>query len=329
MARLGVSFQSNKSIAEYRELAAIAGEYDFETVSVYQDLQFQPPWPALMQFAEHTRRSLVGPAVVNPYLTHPIVIAGHLATIDELSGGRAYLGVGRGAFLDAIGLAQPKPLTAIRECVELVQRFLSGVGDAYEGQLFRASASTRLRFSIPGRPLPVMVGGWSAATLGLAGELADMAKVGGSANRDSVPVFRARLDAGARRAGRPAGGTKLVLGAVAVVDRDPAVAAALARRHAAMYVGVTARLDPAFELDARELELLELALRRGDEEAAGAALSADTLRRFCMYGTPATIVERLGELFEAGVDVFELGTPHGVDEGEALRVIGDEILPHI
>ena len=109
MARFAVSFQSDKSIAEYRELAAIVERYDFQTVSVYQDLFFQPPWPALLQFAELTYGALVGPCVVNPYLSHPVLVAGHLAMLDEVSRGRAYLGVGRGAFFEAIGLSRGCP----------------------------------------------------------------------------------------------------------------------------------------------------------------------------------------------------------------------------
>jgi len=328
MARFGISFQGDKSIEEYRALADIVEEFEFATVSVYQDLQFQPPWPALMQFAERTSRPLVGPAVVNPYLSHPILIAGHLATIDELSRGRAYLGVGRGAFLDAIGVEQPKPLVAMRECVELVQRFLRGDDDAYEGELFRAAAGTRLRFSIPGRALPTLIGGWGSRTLALAGEIADMAKVGGSANANSAPVFRERISTGARERGRLPEAVRLILGAVTVIDRDRKLAESIARRSVAMYVDVTAKLDPSFELEPGEREAFDSAMRHGDETAAGGALSADTLRRFCTYGTPVDIIAHMEELFAAGVDLFEFGTPHGRDEHEAVRLLGTEVLPY-
>ena len=62
-SHFGISFQSDKSLDEYRELAAIVDRYPFRTVSVYQDLFFQPPWPALLQFAEKTHTPLIGPAV--------------------------------------------------------------------------------------------------------------------------------------------------------------------------------------------------------------------------------------------------------------------------
>ena len=277
MGRIGISFQSDKSIAEYRELATIVDRYDFETVSVYQDLFFQPPWPALLQFAEGTTRPLVGAAVANPYLTHPVLVAGHLALLDELSRGRAYLGVGRGAWLDAIGIEQPRPLRAIRETVELVQHFLRGETEPYEGEIFTASRDSVLQFPIPKRNLPVLVGGWGERTLALAGEIADLVKIGGAANADSASVFRERIEAGTRSAGRPAKSVRLVYGAVTVVDRDHHLAETVARRNVAMYVGVAGALDPTYSPSEEELREVSKALAAGDAQAAGDALSEETL----------------------------------------------------
>ena len=328
MARFAISFQSDKTIAEYRELAAIVERYDFQTVSVYQDLFFQPPWPALLQFAELTYGALVGPCVVNPYLSHPVLVAGHLAMLDEVSRGRAYLGVGRGAFFEAIGVSQPRPVEAIRETVELVQRFLTGDREPYDGDIFRASADAYLRFPIPNRALPVLIGGWGPKTLALAGEIADMVKVGGCANPESASVFRDYVRVGAERAGRDAASIRLVYGAVTVVDRDARIAETVARRNVAMYVGVAGRLDPAYSVPEEEMTAIETALARGDEVAAAAAISRETLGRFCTYGTPRDIIEHMERLFDAGVDTFELGTPHGVNEGDAIRLLGEEVLPY-
>jgi len=325
--RVGIAFQSDKTLAEYRELASIVDRYDFATASVYQDLFFQSPWPALLQFAEHTKRPLLGPAVVNPYLTHPVLVAANLALLDRTSGGRAYLGVGRGAFFDAIGVPQPRPLAAIRECVELVQRLLVGERSPYLGEIFQASEQAYLRFPIPGRRLPVLIGGWGERIARLGGEIADVFKVGGSASAGSAPWFRERLDAGARRAGRDPSSVKLAFGAVTVVDRDRRKAESIARREVAMYVAAVARLEPTYPPSAEEIREIETALSSGDETRAAEALSPETLRRFSCFGTPEDIAAHLKELFDAGVDLFELGTPHGEDEREAVRMLGSEVLP--
>jgi 5,10-methylenetetrahydromethanopterin reductase len=329
MPRVGIAFQSDKTLAEYRELASIVDRYDFATVSVYQDLFYQPPWPALFQFAENTRSPLLGPAVINPYLTHPVLVAANLALLDRTSGGRAYLGVGRGAFFEAIGVPQPRPLAAIRECVELVQRLLVGDRSLYRGEIFQASEQAYLRFPIPGRRLPVLIGGWGERIARLAGEIADIFKVGGSANPASVSWFRQRIEEGARKAGRDPTAVKLAFGAVTVVDRDRSKAESIARREVAMYVGAVARLEPVAPPSEEEIREVEAALASGDEKRAGEALSRETLRRFACFGTPEDIAAQLTELFDAGVDLFELGTPHGIDEIEAIEVLGRELLPRL
>jgi 5,10-methylenetetrahydromethanopterin reductase len=308
---IGIAFQSDKTLPEYRELAAIVDRYDFATASVYQDLFFQPPWPALLQLAEHTRRPLLGPAAVNPYLTHPVLVAANLALLDRTSGGRAYLGVSRGAFFEAIGVPQPRPLTAIRETVEIVQRFLEGRREPYRGEVFQATDEAYLRFPVPGRRVPVLIGGWGDRIATLAGEIADIFKVGGSANPGSVSWFRERLDRGARAKGRDPRSIRLAMGAVTVVDRDRGKAEAIARREVAMYVAAVARLEPVAPPTAEEMR----------------DLPAEMLRRFAVFGTPEDVVSQLRELFDAGVDLFELGTPHGENELEAVRILGEEVLP--
>ncbi|HSF16202.1 MAG TPA: LLM class flavin-dependent oxidoreductase [Vicinamibacteria bacterium] len=306
--RFGISFQSNKTIAEYRELADVVARYGFATCSVYQDLFYQPPWPALLQFGERTKTPLVGPAVVNPYLTHPVLVAGHLAVLDGISHGRAFLGVGRGAFFEPIGVPQPHPIRAMREMIDLVQRLLAGDRSHFVGQCFRATEEAYLRGPIPGRRLPVMIGGWGEKTVRLAAEIADMLKVGGLANPAAVPDFKKRLAA----AGRD---VKLIFGAVTVIDRDGRAAEALARETLATYFPVIARLDPTYPL-------------RDGERLPPEFLSSETLSRYCCFGTPKDVIRHMEKLFEAGVDVFELGTPHGTDEAEAIHLLGREVLPY-
>jgi alkanesulfonate monooxygenase SsuD/methylene tetrahydromethanopterin reductase-like flavin-dependent oxidoreductase (luciferase family) len=95
-----------------------------------------------------------------------------------------------------------------------------------------------------------------------------------------------------------------------------------------MYVGVAGRLDPTYDVPDDEMTLIDDALARGDNDAAASAISAETLRRFCVFGTPHDIISHTERLFDAGVDIFELGTPHGVNEHDAIRILGEEVLPY-
>ena len=66
-------------------------------VSVYHDLLFQPAIYPLLLMAQATERVRLGPAALNPFTLHPVEIAGQIAALDAASGGRAYLGLVRGA----------------------------------------------------------------------------------------------------------------------------------------------------------------------------------------------------------------------------------------
>jgi len=69
--------------------------------------------------ARTTERLRLGPAALNPFTLHPYEIAGQIAVLDTVSGGRAYLGLVKGAWLDRLGIHEPRPLRALRESVAI------------------------------------------------------------------------------------------------------------------------------------------------------------------------------------------------------------------
>src|SRR5437868_11370556 len=104
VGRVSIAFQTNKPITAYGALAAQAESYGFDVVTVYNDMLYQPAWLPLMMMAQNTARIRLGVAAVNPFTCHPINIASNIAIIDEMSHGRAYLGIARGSWLDFLGL---------------------------------------------------------------------------------------------------------------------------------------------------------------------------------------------------------------------------------
>ena len=81
-------------------------------------------------------------------------------------------------------------------------------------------------------------------------------------------------------------------------------------------------------VEASRPHLLRPDLDALEKTVALAYVSEDTLKRFCSYGTPRDIIAHMEKIFDAGVDVFELGTPHGVHEVDAVRLLGEEVLPY-
>jgi 5,10-methylenetetrahydromethanopterin reductase len=325
LPRFGIAFQSDKTPAEYRGLAEIVDHYAFDVVSVYNDLLFQPALGPLLWMAPVLTRAQLGPAALNPYTLHPLEIAGQVALLDRASGGRAYLGLARGAWLDRIGVAQRRPVQTLRETVLLVRHLLGRRPEAFSGEVFRHAASATLQYA-PLRPsVPVTIGTWGRATARMAGEVADEIKVGGSANPAMVSMLRPAVHEGCARAGRPFGAVGICLGAVTVVHADRALARGLARREMALYLTVVAELDP--EIDPEWLARVRTASVRHDVDAIARDISDDVLDRFAFAGSPRDVVRQVERLADSGAARVEFGTPLGPDPAEGIRLLGEQVLP--
>ena len=324
-----VALQSDKTTAEYRTLAERVEGHGFDGLSVYADLGFQPPLPALLAAAAHTRTLTLGPACLNPYLTHPVEIAGQAATLDEASGGRSYLGLARGSWLDRAGVVQARPLRALEDAVHIVRRLLAGDDSGYEGTVHSLPAGTALHYRPLRADVPVLLGVWGPQGARLAGRLADEVKIGGSTNPDMVALMRSWLDASSVAAGRGTGAVGVVAGAVTVVDEDGALARRVARREVAMYVDVVAALDLTVDVDPELLTRLHDLLAAGAVDEAGALLPDELLDRFCFAGTPQAVAERTLALVEAGATRVEYGTPHGLTGPGGIDLLGSAVLPAV
>ena len=162
-----VAFQGNKTAADYAALAALAEDLGFDGVSVYADLGFQPAIFPLLTMAGRTRRVRLGPAALNASLLHPVEIAGQIAALDAASDGRAYLGLARGAWLDAVGAEDARPLARMREAIAVIRRLLADDRSGFKGEFFRlARAAPAISLEVetswlPHRPRARPGSGWS------------------------------------------------------------------------------------------------------------------------------------------------------------------------
>jgi 5,10-methylenetetrahydromethanopterin reductase len=302
---LGLGLQTDKQPGEYAALARSAEEAGFAVVTAYNDLWFQPPLPALLEIASATTRVRVGPSCLNPFTVHPVEIAGQMAVLDTASGGRAFLGLARGAWLESLGADQSAPATAIREAWEVVSRLLAGDESGFAGERFSLPPASRLHYERLRPGLPLLVGTWAPRLAAFAGVAAQELKVGGSANPDVVPVMRERIGND---------DVRIVLGAVTVVDEDGERARSVARREVAMYLDVVAALDPTFS---------------GAPPSPGEGIPDDVLDRFAFAGAPEQVVAQAEAVFAAGAGRIDFGTPHGVPEERGVELLCTQVLPRL
>lgn len=324
---VSIAFQSNKTPLEYTTLARQAESYGFDMVSVYGDLMFQPPIGPLLLMAQTTTRIRLGAASYNPYTLHPVEIAGQVALLDAVSNGRAYWGIVRGAWLDSLGLMQPKPVTTVREAIGLVRHLLAKRHEPFAGEVFHLDAHSSLQYDVRRPEVPLLVGAWGPRLAAVAGELADEMKVGGSANPAVLPLMRERIATGTLRVRRRRDTVGLVVGAVTVVDEDGNAARRKAKAELALYLPTVAALDPTVSVDPELVARVQECVKRGASDEAAALLSDDLLYPFTFAGTPADIIAHAEALFAAGATRIEFGTPHGLSNMSGVRLLGEKVLP--
>lgn len=313
-----IAFQTDKPLSAYGPLAAAVERFGFDGVTVYNDLLYQPPWLPLLEMAKATQQVQVGIAAVVPFLCHPVNIAGNIALIDEASRGRAFLGMARGGWLDFVGVKAAKPVTALREAFACVRHLLRRSKEPLAGEVFPLAGGDSLRWPVLRSEIPFLLGSWGEKTIAACADFVDEVKIGGSANPGVIAHFRHMI-------GNPT--TKIVIGAVTVVDQDRTRARARARREVALYLPVVADLDPTIQIEPELLARLRAAADHYDFASAGALISDELLACFALAGNPDDIVAHTESLFAAGADRVEFGTPHGITAEEGLRLLGKRVLP--
>jgi 5,10-methylenetetrahydromethanopterin reductase len=137
-------------------------------ISVFNDLFFQPAIFPLLTIARVTERVRLGPAALNSSTLHPVEIAGQIASLDLASNGRAYLGLTTGSWLDQLGLDESKPLTRLREAVEVVRRLHAGDTTGFSGVRFTLAHGAGLAYEPLRRRVPLMIGTWRPRAAALA-----------------------------------------------------------------------------------------------------------------------------------------------------------------
>src|SRR5919106_1555224 len=143
---------------EIMKLAQIAEDAGVDRLGI-SDVIFYPDTYELQALcATVTKRIKIGSLVTNPFTRHPAVTAAAVSTLDEISDGRAFLGIGAGAGIAKLGLLRSPPAPAIRKAVHIGRDLLLGKVVNFEGSAYQLSCKeTRLEFP-PNHHVPILIG---------------------------------------------------------------------------------------------------------------------------------------------------------------------------
>jgi F420-dependent oxidoreductase-like protein len=289
--------------------------------------------PTLMGYlAAKTERVEIGAAILNVYSRTPGAIAQTAAGLDNVSGGRAILGLGASGpqvIEGWHGVPYDKPLGRTREVVDIVRTALRRERLEYDGKIFHLplpeGQGTGLgkplkMLNRPERPaVPIYVAALGQKNVEGTAEYADGWLPFMFAPEKARDVWGAALDAGAAKRHEGLGPLEIAAGGMVAVGEDVKSMLDLARPAAALYIGGmgakgrnfynTLACEYGFEAEAAQIQEMYLG---GNKRDAEAVVPVELLEMCNLVGPESYVKERITAFAEAGVTNLQI-TPAPAD----------------
>jgi 5,10-methylenetetrahydromethanopterin reductase len=233
---------------EVLKLAQLAEEAGVDRLGI-SDVIFYPDTYELQALCAFvTKRIRIGSLVTNPYTRHPAVIAAAASTLDEISNGRAFLGIGAGAGIGKLGVVRSPPAPTIREAVHIIRELLDGREVNYQGNTYQLSGKdSRLEFP-PRHTVPIVIGTRSPRIAKLAGELADIIVIGARYISDQqITNYLQWISEGAARARRDIDSIEIAPRLTICASEDRELARQSVKLYAAYYLALLRPPDMVIE----------------------------------------------------------------------------------
>ncbi|ERH12244.1 MAG: lavin-dependent oxidoreductase [halophilic archaeon J07HB67] len=306
------------------ELGVAAETAGYDTVFVSHHYNNRDATAVETRLATETDRVQLGPGVANPFESHPVTLASEVATLDELSGGRAVFGLGPGdpSTLRNLGFADDRGLRPVLEAFETARDLWAG--ERVDGGETFDATDAGLNYEPPqGASIPVYVGGEGPHMCRMAGKRADGLLYNGSHPAD-LSWARDRVAEGIGQAdGKTADDFDLAAYASVSVGEDGDAAREAARPP----VAFVAAGSPPPVLDRHDIDHA-VADEIGDLIAEGSfseafdAVTPGMIDAFCIAGTPEAAADRIEAVLEHA-DSLVVGSPLGPDLDAAIELAAE------
>jgi probable F420-dependent oxidoreductase len=326
----GVTVLPDPPFTRFLELLELAEGEGFAYGWTYDShILWQESVPLLTLAARATSRLKLGHFVTNPGTREPTVLASTYATLQEISGGRMVMGIGRGDSARRVIGCQPVRMAEFERACRVVRDLMNGETVEWNGKELALSWTT-------GNPrIPLYVAGYGPRALAVAGRVADGVIIQ-LADPVIVEWIMATARKAAEQAGRDPAALECIVGAPSQVSDDIASCREQVRWFPAMVSNHVVDLIERYGWDSDiPSELTDFVKARKfydykDHSRVGAAHGAfvtdEICDRFAVIGSAEACARKLRELEAVGVDQFNVYLMTS-DQEETLAIYGREIIP--
>jgi 5,10-methylenetetrahydromethanopterin reductase len=317
--KFGIEFVPNEPISKIVKLVKLAEDVGFEYAWITDHYNNKNVYETLALIADGTETIKMGPGVTNPYVRSPAITSAAVATLDELSNGRATLGIGPGdkATFDALGIEWTKPVSTIKDAIAMMTTLMSGGKTETGAQLGGVKAVQE--------KIPIYMGAQGPMMLKTAGGFSDGALINASNPKDfaaAVPMIKE----GAEEQGKSLSDVDVAAYTCCSIDDDAGKALGAAKIVVAFIAAgspppVFARHGLPTDTGAKFGGMLA----KGDFGGAIGAVDDALMEAFSVVGTPAEFVPKIEALGKMGVTQYVAGSPIGPDKEKSIKLLGEVI----
>lgn len=309
---IGLNWQGAFSMSDAIEQAKVADDSGVDHLMV-AEAWGRDAVTTMAILGYETNRIRIGTAIINIFSRTPGLVAQQFSSLDALTNGRMIIGIGTSGpqvIEDFHGMPFDKPMTRIKEYVEIINMLLAGEPLHYHGRIFNLDRGFTLRHldELPRKHIPIFIGSFAEKSVRQTAAIADGWLPGHTTRskwRDEVSTFHQY----ARDAGRDPSTIEIKASAGATITDDPERAYDGIRQQNAFYM---ARMGDLHYNAYRSFGLGEVAdeVRRAWREsgsaAAYAAVPDDVVHALGYAGPVEGAIDWIEEQRDAGY------TLHGV-----------------
>lgn len=326
--KFGITLKPDGSVERMLKLARQAEEGGFRYGWLFDShVLWKDPYPLLTLMAANTRGMRLGTCVTNPAVRDVTVTASLFATLNEISGARMDLGIGRGDSSRRVMGKRPTTIAQLEQTIGIFRELTAGRETSYDGSPVRMPWAE-------GRT-PVWVAGYGPKVLEMAGRVAD-GIILQFADPHLIRWCLGFVQKGAKAAGRDAAAIEVMSAAAVWVSADKALGRDRVRWFPALVSNHVVDLISRYKPEELPAELTGYVRNREGYDyqhhcevnsSNADFVSDEVIDRFAIVGTAEEHRRKLEELRQAGVTQFNIYLMSGEEEA-TLDAYASDILPH-
>ena len=325
----GVTILPDPPSGRFVELVQLAEQAGFTHAWTYDShILWQDGYAFLTLAGAQTSTIKLGHCVTNPGIREPTVTASAYATMQDITGGRMVMGIGRGDSSRRVVGLKPVPMAEFERSLVMIKRLMNGRRVRWNGE------ELQLTWAHGRAEIPMYVAGYGPRSLAVAGRVGDGVIIQ-LADPEITSWIISRAEQAAVEVGRTGKRLSPVVCAPAVIgDRErwrddvrwfPAMVSNHVKDIIAKH-GEGGEVPAALTDYAREVGTYSYAEHSRVGASHGKYISDAICDRFCVLGSIEEHIEQLRELSELGVEQFNIYLMAGEQEA-TLAAYGEHIIP--